>query len=98
MPSVAVSIDIRRRQLLYRAENRGTREMCILLGGFVRTHINQWQDEQLDELEKLLECADTDLYHWLAKTKSPPATPAPPAGDILKALIDAVEQRCDDRS
>jgi antitoxin CptB len=59
------SFDARRRRLLYRATHRGTYENDILLGGFVRRHIDAMRESELAALEALLELPENDLADWL---------------------------------
>jgi antitoxin CptB len=59
------SSDARRRRLLYRATHRGTYENDILLGGFVRRHLDALPESDLTALEALLEIPDNDLADWL---------------------------------
>jgi antitoxin CptB len=61
----SASLDARRRRLLYRATHRGTYENDILLGGFVRRHINAMCESELAALEVLLELPENDLADWL---------------------------------
>jgi len=61
----SASIDTRRRRLLYRATHCGTYENDILLGGFVRRHINAMCESELAALEVLLELPENDLADWL---------------------------------
>ena len=63
----------RRRRLLYRATHRGTYENDILLGGFVRRHIDALRELELAALEALLELPDNDLADWLTGRMPIPA-------------------------
>ncbi len=56
--------DIRRRKLLYRAMRRGTKEMDLLLGGYVRKHIAAMDETELEELEHIIALPDSDLEAW----------------------------------
>tara|TARA_B100001057_G_C22511187_1_gene817953 strand:+ start:506 stop:763 length:258 start_codon:yes stop_codon:yes gene_type:complete len=59
-------LEIFKKKLLYRAGYRGTKEMDILLSGFVNKHINSLDDELLSELDKFLNFEDDiifDYYH-----------------------------------
>src|ERR1700693_5975945 len=89
----SASMDARRRRLLYRATHRGTYENDILLGGFVRRHIDVLRESELAALEALLELPDNELADWLTGRLPIPAeagtpvlrraarpTPAPPGG------------------
>tara|TARA_A100001388_G_C28342171_1_gene299417 strand:+ start:225 stop:488 length:264 start_codon:yes stop_codon:yes gene_type:complete len=51
-----------KKRLIYRSLYRGTKEMDKLIGNFVKHHINQLDDRQLNELEKFLEIDDDTLY------------------------------------
>jgi antitoxin CptB len=57
--------DPRRRRLLYRATHRGTYENDLLIGGFVRAHLDTLTDADIDALEALMERPDPDLADWL---------------------------------
>ena len=50
---------------MYRATHRGTYENDILLGGFVRRHLEAMPDSELAALEAVLELPDNDLADWL---------------------------------
>jgi len=51
-------------KILYRSTHRGTKEMDILLGSFVRKYINVLSEQELYELSELLNCEDSILYNW----------------------------------
>ena len=55
----------RRRRLLFRATHRGTQENDLLIGGFVRTHLDTLTEADIEALEILLERPDPDLADWL---------------------------------
>jgi len=57
--------DLRRRRLLFRATHRGTYENDVMLGGFIRAHLDVLDDADLTTLEALLELPDPDLADWL---------------------------------
>jgi antitoxin CptB len=80
------SSDARRRRLLYRATHRGTYENDILLGGFVRRHLDAMRESELAALEALLEIPDNDLADWLTGR-----LPIPPEADslMLRRVRDA---------
>jgi antitoxin CptB len=58
-------LDVRRRRLLFRATHRGTYENDLMLGGFLRAHMDTLKDADLTALEALLELPDPDLADWL---------------------------------
>ena len=51
-------------KILYRSTHRGTKEMDILLGNFVKKYINTLNDQELNDLSILLNCEDSILYNW----------------------------------
>lgn len=66
------SIEEFRRMLKFRSWHRGTREMDLLLGSFADRNIEAFDENQLAEFEKLLECPDPDLYEWVSGQTKPP--------------------------
>ena len=59
-------LEILKKRLIYRASYRGTREMDILLSGFVNKNINQFDELDLLELEDFLNFEDEiilNFYH-----------------------------------
>jgi antitoxin CptB len=62
-------IDERRRRLLWRASHRGTKELDLVLGGFVRDHVAGMSAAELDELEALVGMPDPDLMAWIVGDK-----------------------------
>jgi antitoxin CptB len=63
----------RRKRLLYRCWHRGTREMDLILGRFADAHIQDLSDAELDELERLGDLPDPDLYAALSGGGAIPA-------------------------
>ena len=53
-----------KKRLIYRSQYRGTKEMDKLVGSFVQTNIDKFNDIQLEELEKFLEIDDDTLYKF----------------------------------
>jgi antitoxin CptB len=65
--------DRRRKRLHFRSWHRGTRESDLILGSFAEAHLAAFDDAQLDRYEALLDCADADLFDWIAGRAAPPA-------------------------
>ena len=59
--------EILKKQIIYRATHRGTKEMDILLGNFVKKYIEKFNDNELQDLEKLLFIEDEIIYNWYFK-------------------------------
>ena len=43
--------EILKKQIIYRSTHRGSKEMDILLGNFVKKHIDKFNDEDLKDNE-----------------------------------------------
>ena len=59
--------EILKKQIIYRANHRGTKEMDILLGNFVKKYMEEFNDNELQDLEKLLFIEDEIIYNWYFK-------------------------------
>ena len=53
-----------KKRLIYRSQYRGTKEMDKLIGSFVKSNINNFDLNQLQELEKFLSIDDDTLYKF----------------------------------
>jgi len=62
----------RRKRLLFRCWHRGTREMDLILGRFADAYIADLSDAELDELDRLGEIPDPDLFAMLSGTAEIP--------------------------
>ena len=58
------NIDQLKKKIIYRSNYRGTKEMDKLLGAFTKKYINQLNQDELIDLEKLLHIDDTTLYNF----------------------------------
>ena len=58
------NIDQLKKKIIYRSNYRGTKEMDKLLGAFTKKYINQLNQDDLLDLEKLLDIDDTSLYNF----------------------------------
>ena len=58
------NIDILKKRILYRSVHRGTKEMDLLLGNFVKKYVNSLSENELCELESLLNTDDEILHKW----------------------------------
>jgi antitoxin CptB len=78
-------LDARRKRLLFRCWHRGTREMDLILGRFADAEIATLADDELDQLERLIDVPDPDLYAALTGDQPP----APPWSGTVFARIRA---------
>ena len=61
---MATDIEQIKKKIIYRSNYRGTKEMDKLLGAFTKKYINKLNYEDLNELIKLLEIDDNNLYNF----------------------------------
>ena len=70
--------EILKKKIIYRSTHRGTKEMDLLLGDFVKKYIQSFNIKELNDLDKILSADDEILYKWymdknlsinIAKTK-----------------------------
>tara|TARA_Y200000002_G_C22182928_1_gene455930 strand:+ start:280 stop:546 length:267 start_codon:yes stop_codon:yes gene_type:complete len=53
-----------KKKIIYRSNYRGTKEMDKLLSAFTNEYINQLNESDLLDLEKLLNVDDNNLYNF----------------------------------
>ena len=53
-----------KKKIIYRSNYRGTKEMDKLLGAFTKKYLDELNYEDLNELIKLLEVDDNNLYNF----------------------------------
>tara|TARA_Y100001936_G_C15437407_1_gene342506 strand:- start:21 stop:287 length:267 start_codon:yes stop_codon:yes gene_type:complete len=53
-----------KKKIIYRSNYRGTKEMDKLLGAFTDAYINQLNEKDLIDLQKLLNFEDEDLFNF----------------------------------
>ena len=52
------------KKIIYRSNHRGTKEMDLLLGSFVKKYIYNLNLNELNELSDLLSLDDEILFEW----------------------------------
>ena len=55
---------ILKKQIIYRSMHRGTKEMDLLLGNFVKKYIEEFKFNELKDLEQLLFIEDEIISKW----------------------------------
>ena len=73
-----------KKQIIYRATHRGSKEMDLLLGNFVKKHIDKLNDIELNDLAKLLFIEDEIIYKWYFKKNSNNVIPKTKISMMLK--------------
>ena len=61
---MTLNIDLLKKKIIYRSNYRGTKEMDKLLGSFTKKYIETLSLKDLNDLEKLLDIDDTNLYNY----------------------------------
>jgi len=78
-------MDPRHKRLTWRCR-RGTRELDILLGGWLREEFAAASEAERTAFESLLEQQDPDLWDWLMARRPPPRAD-------WQAIVDAIRTR-----
>ncbi len=65
---------IRIKKLSQKAQNRGTRETCELIGSFAASCLEGFDDPKLDAFEALLEISDPEIMDSLMGLCAPPSS------------------------
>ncbi len=65
-----INIDELKKKIIYRSNYRGTKEMENLLSAFTKKYINNLNENDLLDLEKLLNIDDTNLYNFYNSIKT----------------------------
>ena len=59
-----INKEILKKQIIYRSTHRGTKEMDMLLGTFVKENIDKLSNNELIDLENLLIIDDKKISKW----------------------------------
>ena len=73
-----------KKQIIYRSTHRGTKEMDLLLGNFVKKHINEFNDAELLDLKKLIYMDDEVIFDWYLKRNQNDVIPKTKVSTMLK--------------
>ena len=76
--------EILKKQIIYRSIHRGSKEMDLLLGGFVKKYIDAFNYVELNDLEKLLFMEDEILYKWYFEKNVDRTVPKTKVSAMLK--------------
>jgi antitoxin CptB len=82
------SSEARRKQLLFRCQRRGFKELDLIFGAFAAEHLNALSDDELEQLDLLLNAPDDDVYAWLRGYEATPARYASPVFGKLQAICN----------
>jgi antitoxin CptB len=76
----------RRKQILWRAHHRGTREADMMVGGFADRWLGEMTDAEVQWFETLLDEQDVDIMAWAFGRGEPPEALSGPMFERLKTL------------
>ena len=85
-PEKGGSSEARRKQLLFRCQRRGFKEVDLIFGTFAAQEIAHLDEADLDALEALLDAPDQEVFMWLKDEAPVPAVYDTPVFARLKAL------------
>ena len=72
------------KQIIYRSTHRGTKEMDLLLGNFVRKNINIFNHSELKDLDNLMEIEDEILQKWYFNKSNEKSVPINKVSKMFK--------------
>jgi|TARA_B100001971_G_C18121072_1_gene499470 antitoxin CptB len=75
-----------KKKIIYRAEYRGTKEMDLVLGKFVKKYINTLSNNDLNDLYKLLDISDELLTKSILYKDKTIRLPSNNVVNLLKAF------------
>ena len=73
-----------KKKIIYRSKHRGTKEMDMLLGKFVKKHINILKISDLIDLDSILTIEDEILYNWYFYKTNNNLVPKNKVSELLK--------------
>mgnify|MGYP001192322579 FL=1 len=76
--------EILKKKIIYRSMHRGTKEMDLLLGNFVKKYINKLSNIDLRDLERLLIIEDEVIHNWYFEINSNNSIPNTKISTMLK--------------
>ena len=76
--------EILKKQIIYRSSHRGTKEMDLLLGNFVKKNIGKFTDSELKDLKNLMEVEDEILQRWFFEKNNEDLVPHNKISEMFK--------------
>ncbi|WP_210489840.1 succinate dehydrogenase assembly factor 2 [Microvirga antarctica] len=84
----SAGLDVRRKQILFRAWHRGMREMDLIMGRFADAEIADLPEAELSAFEHLIDAVDRDLLAWITGEAPVPPEYDTPLFGRMKAFHD----------
>ena len=82
------SSETRRKQLLFRCQRRGFKDLDLIFGAFAVEHVSTLNADELEQLDQLLNAPDDDVYAWLRGYEAVPTRYGSPVFDKLKSICN----------
>ena len=76
--------EILKKQIIYRSTHRGTKEMDLLLGNFVKKNIHIFTESELNDLENLMKIEDEILQKWYFNKSNEKSVPINKVSKMFK--------------
>jgi len=67
-----MSLEDKKKRLIFRSDHRGTKEMDLIMGSFALRYVPDFNETELAAYEEILTHNDPDLYNWLSRKEKPP--------------------------
>ena len=77
-------LEIFKKKLIYRSNYRGTKEMDILLSGFVKKYIDILSENELMDLYEILKKDDDVIFKWYSNNNYSKEIPENRVSKLLK--------------
>lgn len=62
-------MELLKKKLLYKATHRGSKELDIVFGDFIKKHLNDFSKKELEELILITDYDDMNLWELLSGNK-----------------------------
>ena len=79
-----INKEVLKKQIIYRSTHRGSKEMDILLGNFVKKYVDNLTEKDLTKLDGLLKIEDEILYNWYFYKNNSEIIPKTKISKLLK--------------
>ena len=79
-----INKEILKKKIIYRSTHRGSKEMDILLGNFVKKHIDSFNIKELKEIQNILFIEDEIIHQWYFNKKNNTIIPNNRISQMLK--------------
>ena len=76
--------ELLKKKIIFRSTHRGSKEMDLLIGNFVKKNINYFNNSELNDLNKLLQINDDILKKWYFEKKNKKLLPLNKVSLLLK--------------